>query len=363
MLEQSATTARRISRLATGAKEASITVETDDGHVLIWRRKGATVSYIIDGREVHRLRGGVPEDLHKYLQMPAITAAGGTGEPFYVHFGLQKSPIFLLDDSASRAATFFASSSDAEKLLEMQRRHKENVRDANRRCWEPPDGELVRLDAKLAALSSMDELTERVEEIERRHEKIAATDQVIAAGAQHVSDISRCEHRREQLTAELAALTPLSPPPQPAETRPIEQLISKIEAAMKAKARIAGMHETLSPLEPPPMQADERLVVIVIHSLATANMRVAVAHRRLEKACSADPRPRANRRRSLRSVDRSDRDCVGQSRGLHDRRRANLVRSRMPSRIRSVGGPSKHSTPALRRHGGCGSGSGRRART
>jgi len=45
-------------------KEARVTVDTDDGHTLVWRRRGNVVSYIIDGREIHRVRGSVPEDLH-----------------------------------------------------------------------------------------------------------------------------------------------------------------------------------------------------------------------------------------------------------------------------------------------------------
>src|SRR5215831_4383508 len=51
-------------------KEASVSVETDDGHTLIWRRRGNTVSYLIDGRDIHRLGRGVPDDLHKLLRLP-----------------------------------------------------------------------------------------------------------------------------------------------------------------------------------------------------------------------------------------------------------------------------------------------------
>jgi AAA15 family ATPase/GTPase len=35
-------------------KEASVTVETDDGHTLLWKRRGNTVSYVIDGREMSK---------------------------------------------------------------------------------------------------------------------------------------------------------------------------------------------------------------------------------------------------------------------------------------------------------------------
>src|SRR3954451_9603772 len=50
-----------------GEKLCSVTVETDDGHVITWKRKGKVVSYAIDGREVHR---DTPDDLHEYLKLP-----------------------------------------------------------------------------------------------------------------------------------------------------------------------------------------------------------------------------------------------------------------------------------------------------
>src|SRR5207249_2659632 len=102
-------------------KEARVTVETDedDGHTTVWRRKANTASYNIDGHDISRGRS-VPEDLHKLLRLPKVDA-GESNEPFEIHFGTQKSPIFLLNEPDSRAALFFASSSDASFLVEMQR--------------------------------------------------------------------------------------------------------------------------------------------------------------------------------------------------------------------------------------------------
>src|SRR5205085_532488 len=93
-----------------GQKEARVTVETDDGHALTWRRKGASVSYVIDGTEIGRLNRDVPENLHEHLKLPPVKSPGD-GEEFDVHFAEQKSPIFLLDEAESRAAMFFSASS------------------------------------------------------------------------------------------------------------------------------------------------------------------------------------------------------------------------------------------------------------
>ncbi len=79
-------------------KEARVTVETDDGpttddrHTFVWRRRGTAVSYIIDGREVHRLRGSIPEDLHTHLRLPKVEA-GAAGDPFAIHF-VRKNLLF-----------------------------------------------------------------------------------------------------------------------------------------------------------------------------------------------------------------------------------------------------------------------------
>src|SRR5690348_14453443 len=55
-------------------KETRVTIETDNDHTIVWKRKGNAVSYIIDGREIHRVRGSVPEDLHRLLRLPKVDA-------------------------------------------------------------------------------------------------------------------------------------------------------------------------------------------------------------------------------------------------------------------------------------------------
>ncbi|MBT5713981.1 AAA family ATPase, partial [Candidatus Poribacteria bacterium] len=115
-----------------GARECSVTVETDDGHVIQWTRRNSP-SYLVDAQLFDRLgrgRGGVPPELHQALRLPWVE---GDGAVFDVHLGEQKDPIFLLGQSGSQAARFFASSSDATKLVEMQRRHREKVRAASGR--------------------------------------------------------------------------------------------------------------------------------------------------------------------------------------------------------------------------------------
>src|SRR3954467_1795749 len=97
--------------LRHGQRECGVEVETSDGHIVRWTRKNSP-SYLIDGQLFDRLRGaGIPDQLHQALRLPKVDA--GEDANFDVHFGAQKSPIFLLGSSAATAARFFASSSDA----------------------------------------------------------------------------------------------------------------------------------------------------------------------------------------------------------------------------------------------------------
>ena len=162
-------------------KEARVTVETDDGHVLKWRRKrGGSAGYEIDGEPIGRLgQGGVPEALHALLRMPKIESIDGQAV-FLVHFGLQKSPIFLIDDPPARAATFFASNSDAESLLQMQRLHREKVKTA-RQDQTKLSREIDDREKLLAATASLSELNDRVGELETSFSQIEQASQRIEA--------------------------------------------------------------------------------------------------------------------------------------------------------------------------------------
>src|SRR5690242_6210339 len=112
-----------------GEKSCQVTVETDDGHTITWRRIKGKVSYVLDGVEIHRAsRGNVPDDLHTLLRLPKVLHPNGERE-FDVHFAHQKAPIFLIDKESDTAA-FFSTASDAEKLLEIQKCHKNKVTQA-----------------------------------------------------------------------------------------------------------------------------------------------------------------------------------------------------------------------------------------
>jgi exonuclease SbcC len=234
-------------------KEASVTVETDDGHTLVWRRD-KTVSYIIDGREISRLKRGVPEDLHKLLRLPKVDG-GETGDPFDIHFGTQKSPIFLLNEPGSRAALFFASSSDAAILLEMQKRHRNRVKE--RKSDEKRlKGEIEKLDAELDALESLDALASSMTRADGEYRELKELEGQIQTLGKELKAFRAHLVKHDRLVQEYQCLAPLRPPPHLADTSPLESLIADLVDAERHLQRERARYCALESLGPPPALDD-----------------------------------------------------------------------------------------------------------
>lgn len=237
-----------------GAKETRVLVETDDGHLIEWLRKGPTVSYRIDGEDVHRLKGDIPERLHELLRLPKVETEA---EAFDIHFGEQKSPIFLLNQPGSKAALFFASSSDAADLMEMQRRHKLHVRDA-RREEESLSSGIERLEELIGALGPLDELVPRVKALQEEYDDVREFGAKTTKLADALRDIRRQELdlcRQEALCGVLASL---ARPPGFHETEPIEEVCRDLQAEITRAAGLRARREELSALEAPPELQDTR---------------------------------------------------------------------------------------------------------
>ena len=174
-----ATNARSTHVMRHGAKTCRITVETDDGHTICWERKKSTVKYTLDGEDIHRVGTTVPDSLHDLLRLDRVEAETGKSKHEYdIHFGEQKAPIFLLGESGSRAASFFASSSDASRLVEMQHRHRLKLRDQK--------GEAKRLrtesennTARLKSFEPLNQIADRITEADSALETICTAEQRI----------------------------------------------------------------------------------------------------------------------------------------------------------------------------------------
>jgi hypothetical protein len=240
--------------LRHGQRSCQVSVETDEGHTIIWRRIKGKVSYVLDGVEIHRAnRGNLPDDLHTLLRLPKVLHPNGEKE-FDVHFAHQKSPIFLIDKESDTAA-FFSTASDAEKLLEIQKLHKSKVTDA-RRQQAQMTGELTDLDAQLAALAPLDDLAPRLQAVEREQQELAQDNLETRALALLIEQMQRQREMVAMQQQALAAVAELAPPPALQDTQPLESLSENLRAAARRVQWFDRKSSALSPLAAPPELRD-----------------------------------------------------------------------------------------------------------
>lgn len=249
-----------------GERECSVKVVTDDDHEVTWRRRGQSVSYVIDGQTFDRVgRGGPPDELHQVLRLPKVDTGDSTNDPNYdIHFASQKSPIFLLSDTASpQAAKFFASSSDVIRLIKMQNRHKEKLR-ANKDEKRRLEAKSQKLNAELQALEPVVELekllaaaTESYHDLQKRQEHLEKGQEHLRRWQRHAEDAARCQHR-------LDVLQELAEPPELADCQPLEKLIANLASQQTKVAKARRNSEALVALvAPPQLQPAEALQTLV----------------------------------------------------------------------------------------------------
>ncbi len=245
-----------------GERTARVTVETDE-HTFVWERTRGQVRYTIDGREIDRLGRGVPDDLDRKLRLPRVRAGD---EDVEIHFAFQRAPVFLLDASDNKKATFFASSSDASYLLDMQRRHQQRVKSrkaARRRLRR----EVEHLESELAALEAVEVLSPRVASLERHASTVA----------EHAADEARLAHRIDALEGARAAVVraeavrdasaPLASPPPLDDTAALERLGRELVDVASARDRAAAVRAAVADIDEPPRIDDGRELAALVASL------------------------------------------------------------------------------------------------
>lgn len=259
-----------------GEKECRVTIETDDGHIVTWRRNRGAVSYVIDGREVPR--GVTPDDLHDVLRLPKVVSEDGKDQ-FDIHFGTQKSPIFLLDESERRAAMFFASSSDAEYLMRMQKRHQEKVRDA-KRDRDKLTVHLTKLDAELRCLEPVSGLADAMQVVVEEHTAVERQQQLCSRLAHDVEQLARQNFVLTRQASELECLSRLNAPPQLAATEPLQELITQWQTAALQQQMEANRAGVLSELTVPPTLPDIEPLERTLRQLTDATQTLDIEQKR-----------------------------------------------------------------------------------
>lgn len=235
-------------------RECSVTVETSDGHTVQWSRKSNSPRYVINGQVFDRLdRNSIPDELHDVLCLPRVSADGN--REFDVHFGEQKSPVFLLDKPGSHAAQFFASSSDAASLVEMQKRHLQKMIEARKERIRL-EADAQRLTRDLSILSAADQIGAQVHEAEAGHAVISRLSLDISRLTTDIDALEQSAGMLQRCEAEVAALAALSAPPALEATGPLDQLIDQLGLMTRSLEREAAMASALLSIQPAPDLAD-----------------------------------------------------------------------------------------------------------
>lgn len=289
-----------------GKKECRITVETEEadgsGHVLCWERKKNTVKYTLDGEDIHRIGQGIPPQLHELLRLDRVTAEAGKSQHEYdIHFGEQKSPVFLLNETGSRAASFFASSSDASRLVEMQHKHRSRLadakKDANRLSKESNTNQ-----AKLKAFEPLSEIEQRLIAAETVAKEIKDTDRKQERLQQLIQQLSQCRREHDRIGEQSRCLQPLLEPPALHAVETLRSLISNLQSRQFDSALATAILQLCVKLKMPPELEPTAACRAVAQQLETAERNCLTAERTAARLAALLPPPQQLDTTRLRSL-------------------------------------------------------------
>lgn len=229
-----------------GETTASVSVTTSEGSTVTWMRKKDTVSWQVDGRDVHRDK---PEDLHEKLRLPMVEAEGRDQE-FSVHLADQKQPLFLLGMPPSAPALFFAASSDARHLIAMRQAHKKHVQalEARRKGLED---DLARLGQLLEALEPVPSLNDQLRVTESTYAQIQTAVLAATRLEQDREALFHIQQERDGHQGRAAALWPLAVPPAIEDPTPLDELHHLLTSAARDQMYWSGRQDALGRLQQP----------------------------------------------------------------------------------------------------------------
>ena len=289
-------------------KNCEINVETEDGHVIQWARaKNGSPKYVIDGQQYDRLKGNTPEVLDQVLRLPVVAS---DKDEFDIHFGQQRDPVFLLNESGKASAQFFASSSDAIRLVEMQSRHKSKVsqskRDVKRLQSEserlvdsteilapviPLDQQLAECESNYDVLVEQTENARRLDDLLHRlaenritldyqqsrshtYSNLASPPKLesTAALTRLTDDLRRNSQDLREMVHVASTLANLTAPPPMAPAAELQRLIASLEQQLLTDRKSETMFAVLDVAAPPSLR-NEDLLQSVIGELESALQR------------------------------------------------------------------------------------------
>ncbi len=273
-----------------GERECVVEVETDEGHIVQWRRKGRTVSYCLHGKDVNRLKNSIPDELHDLLRLPVVEA---DGDDFDIHFGEQNQPIILLNESPSRRATFFASSSDAVKLIEMQNVHRRKMQEANAQGHELSKRE-EQLKTRLGRLKTLEEIEPQLQQLESKYAALTSEEERRQRLWQLTQSLDKATSLVRRWTNETIKLAELERPPVVHDTARLRDAIRQSQRLNTQIESNRALQTAASSLAEPPAIADTDRLSRLINEITTGDSRIRQQSSRSRALATVECPPQLN---------------------------------------------------------------------
>jgi exonuclease SbcC len=233
-------------------KECSISVETSEGHSIEWIKRKSP-SYVINGQTKDRLgRGGTPPELDETLRLAPIEFEDKDFEP---HFGDQKSPIFLLNRSPSQIAQFFSTTSDAERLVAMQRLHQRKRSEAQAQAKLLAE-QNESIQKSIDVLVDVPILEQQLGGLERDGESLYQFEQEIAQLEAHVQRIAGLMMDQRMEAHRIACLQDLAVVPTQHPTEYLASIVASGHASSINQACFSETQNVLVDIGPVPTVED-----------------------------------------------------------------------------------------------------------
>lgn len=234
------------------ADKAVVTLELDSGVIIKWERtpKSSLYRIIADGNEevYSKLQGNVPEDVQRLLRIGMLDTQD---DKLDIHIGHQKNPIFLLNESGSRVASFFAASTEAEYLVKMRQALKDKTR-----LYRDKEKELIREIAQYKSLLEKYEplglLQQDLETCEKEYEWIINKEREILQLSELIHGWESIEEREKSLSCFTSILFELAVPPDVRNTPDLKEMIEIIEGISNRIKHLVSEDALLTFLTSPP---------------------------------------------------------------------------------------------------------------
>ncbi len=241
-----------------GAARAVVRLELDDGAWVQWERTAGSVYYqarFPDGREETYAkvgRGAVPEEIRRLLRLHSLET---DSDPVDVHIGNQRTPIFLLDQSGSQAAAFFAASTEAEYLLAMQQALKERAAQAQRERKRLHEA-VQKIEKELAAFEDLPRVAQALDEAEALYRRIEELRRAVPVLETVIHRAENLLDRCRTLSRTSHKLDSLQTPPPLHDVTALHTALEKLEKTSGLLKKTEEASASLAPLDIPPSLKD-----------------------------------------------------------------------------------------------------------